>query len=197
MTHGPFGSGGGGAAAALSGGGGAPRESICVQSLDGQLAVFEQERFAFRRPLDGCLLPGPLAYVPRTDSLVTCTSEMLLDSYRYAALASAWGATDGAPHQARARAGRGGPGDDATTPPPPRSLAQGLAASAALSSAAASRAGAVGLEGAAGSAVPKPAAGSGPRPDWRCNVGEGLVRGGGGGEWRGGKLVLQVPFACS
>jgi hypothetical protein len=125
MTYGPFGSGtggsGGGAAAALMGGG-AMRDALCVQSMDGQLAVYEQasghrgthagagardsfflailictllsppappfahpllqERFAFRRQLDACLLPGPIAYVSRTDSLVTVTSELVLDSYR-------------------------------------------------------------------------------------------------------------------
>ena len=44
MAYGPFGSGGGGGAAAalLAAGGSAPRDSICVQSLDGQVAVFEQ-----------------------------------------------------------------------------------------------------------------------------------------------------------
>lgn len=47
MAYGPFGSGGGGggAAAALTApGGGIPKDGICVQSLDGQLAVFEQVR---------------------------------------------------------------------------------------------------------------------------------------------------------
>lgn len=100
---------------------------------------------------------------------------MLLDSYRYAALASAWGAADGAQHQASQRR-EGSCRGTASLPLSPRPLLQGLAASAALSSAAASRAGAVGLEGAAGSAVPKLPPGTGPRPDWRCNVGEGLVR---------------------
>ena len=45
MTYGPFGSGGGGggaAAALATGSSSAPRDAICVQSLDGQLAVFEQ-----------------------------------------------------------------------------------------------------------------------------------------------------------
>ena len=36
------------------------RDYICVQSIDGQLQVFEQEHQAFTRALSSCLLPGPL-----------------------------------------------------------------------------------------------------------------------------------------
>lgn len=68
----------------------AVRESIAVQSMDGQIAVFEQERFAFRRACEGILLPGPIAYVPRTDSLLVMTSDCNLDSYKYSTLSGAW-----------------------------------------------------------------------------------------------------------
>ncbi len=50
------------------------KDFLCVQSLDGTLNVFEQDTFAFSRFLPGFLLPGPIVYVARTDSLVTISS---------------------------------------------------------------------------------------------------------------------------
>ncbi len=76
LVVGPFGGGGSGS------GGGHRKDYLCVQSLDGTLNVFEQDTFAFSRFLPGFLLPGPIAYVERTDSFVTLSSSYQLESYR-------------------------------------------------------------------------------------------------------------------
>ena len=59
------------------------RDFICVQSMDGTVSVYEQETFAFSRFLPGALLPGPLCYVPKTDSFVTVSSSRQVESYKY------------------------------------------------------------------------------------------------------------------
>jgi len=58
------------------------REFLCVQSLDGTLSFFEQEIFAFIRFLPGFLLPGPLVFLPNTDSFLTVTSNWHVETYR-------------------------------------------------------------------------------------------------------------------
>lgn len=68
--------------------GGAHTDYICVQSMDGQLCVFEQETLAFARYLPNFLLPGPLAYCRQTDSFLTCNSCFELECYKYQNLAS-------------------------------------------------------------------------------------------------------------
>ncbi|ELV12393.1 Protein PTHB1 [Tupaia chinensis] len=59
----------------------AGRDLICIQSVDGMLMVFEQESYAFGRFLPGALLPGPLAYSPRTDAFITVSSCRQVESY--------------------------------------------------------------------------------------------------------------------
>ncbi|XP_027622663.1 protein PTHB1 isoform X2 [Tupaia chinensis] len=76
MTCGPF-------------GGVKGRDLICIQSVDGMLMVFEQESYAFGRFLPGALLPGPLAYSPRTDAFITVSSCRQVESYKYQVLAFA------------------------------------------------------------------------------------------------------------
>ncbi|XP_071490439.1 protein PTHB1-like [Diadema antillarum] len=65
------------------------KDFVCVQSMDGTVSFFEQESFAFSRFLPGFLLPGPLAYVPRTDSFITVSSAWQVESYKYQVLAVA------------------------------------------------------------------------------------------------------------
>ena len=60
----------------------AGRDFICVQSMDGTVSVYEQETFAFSRFLPGALLPGPIRYVPKTDSFVTVSSSRQVESYK-------------------------------------------------------------------------------------------------------------------
>uniref|UniRef100_A0A1A7YUI9 Bardet-Biedl syndrome 9 n=1 Tax=Iconisemion striatum TaxID=60296 RepID=A0A1A7YUI9_9TELE len=63
--------------------------SLCIQSMDGMLMFFEQDSYSFGRFLPGFLLPGPLAYNPRTDSFLTVSSARQLESYKYETLAVA------------------------------------------------------------------------------------------------------------
>lgn len=62
---------------------------MCVQSLDGTFSFYENENFAFSRFLPGALLPGPLAFVPLSDSFVTVSTSWTLESYKYQVLAVA------------------------------------------------------------------------------------------------------------
>uniref|UniRef100_A0A3B5L0R0 PTHB1 N-terminal domain-containing protein n=1 Tax=Xiphophorus couchianus TaxID=32473 RepID=A0A3B5L0R0_9TELE len=63
--------------------------SLCIQSMDGMLMFFEQDSYSFGRFLPGFLLPGPLAYNPRTDSFLTVSSARQLEGYKYETLAIA------------------------------------------------------------------------------------------------------------
>lgn len=58
------------------------RDFICVQALDGTLAFYEQENFAFSRFLPSSLFAGPIAYVPKTDSIVTVSCAWQIESYK-------------------------------------------------------------------------------------------------------------------
>ncbi|PIK59409.1 hypothetical protein BSL78_03711, partial [Apostichopus japonicus] len=67
------------------------KDFLCVQSLDGTVSFFEQESFAFTRFLPNFLLPGPICYIPRTDSFITVSSSWQVESYKYQVLAVAPG----------------------------------------------------------------------------------------------------------
>lgn len=58
------------------------RDFVCVQSLDGLLTFFEQESFSFCCFLSDFLLPGPLVFIKKSDSFVTCNSNWHVISYR-------------------------------------------------------------------------------------------------------------------
>ena len=58
-------------------------ESLAVQSMDGQLAVFEQDRAAFTRQLPDALLPGPMCYVPAIDAFAVLGTECKLRAFKY------------------------------------------------------------------------------------------------------------------
>jgi len=61
----------------------AGKDFICVQSMDGTVSVFEQESFSFSRFLPGTLLPGPIGYVAKTDSIVTVASSRQVDCFKW------------------------------------------------------------------------------------------------------------------
>nr|XP_037283061.1 protein PTHB1-like [Rhipicephalus microplus] len=65
------------------------QDFLCVQGVDGSLTFFEQENFAFTRYLPEFLLPCPLAYVAKTDSLVTVNTAFHLENFRFQTLAVA------------------------------------------------------------------------------------------------------------
>jgi len=50
--------------------------------MDGTISVFEQESFSFSRFLPGTLLPGPISYVAKTDSIVTVASSRQVDCFK-------------------------------------------------------------------------------------------------------------------
>ena len=85
-------------------------DGICVQALDGKLMIFEQGAHAFSQRLPDCLIPGPLCYVPKTDSFVTATAGGVVECYRYGALAEATeeGPDLGPKHSSGERHTRGG-----------------------------------------------------------------------------------------
>lgn len=64
------------------------KDFIAVQSLDGQIHVLEQERFAFVRQLNDVLLPGPMQYVRKLDAFLVCNSQFQVDCYKYQILAT-------------------------------------------------------------------------------------------------------------
>jgi hypothetical protein len=78
---------------------------LCVQSMNGDLQVFDGDTHAFTRrlPAKAFLCPGPLCYVANTDSFVTVSSHNVVECYKYSALSmSASGSDgDGAQHTGR------------------------------------------------------------------------------------------------
>lgn len=81
MIHGPFGSG--------TDASRVDKDHLCVQSLDGRLQFFDQDRFAFTQALNNSFLPGPICYAGGMDAIVAATSDLQIECYRYQVLASA------------------------------------------------------------------------------------------------------------
>jgi len=75
-------------------GGVSQKDYICVQSMDGQLQFFEQDRLVFSRFLHNFLVPGHLCYNPKSDSFITNTSSMDIECYKYQVLHSASGSEE-------------------------------------------------------------------------------------------------------
>jgi Bardet-Biedl syndrome 9 protein len=63
-------------------------DSICVQSLAGCLAIYQQELLAFKRFLPQSLLPGPICYVAKIDSFITSNSSMNIQAIKYQAFSN-------------------------------------------------------------------------------------------------------------
>lgn len=61
---------------------------IVVQSMDGKMQVFEQSAHSFTRQFVDCLIPGPMAYLPRMDSILNCNYAARVECYKYQLLAS-------------------------------------------------------------------------------------------------------------
>uniref|UniRef100_A0A7S2G715 PTHB1 N-terminal domain-containing protein n=1 Tax=Octactis speculum TaxID=3111310 RepID=A0A7S2G715_9STRA len=68
--------------------GGSTREMICVQSMDCKIQILDLNTYSFMRRLVTCLLPGPICYVPRVDSIVTANSAGEVECYRFRELAA-------------------------------------------------------------------------------------------------------------
>ena len=67
-------------------GGGKHRDFICVQSCDGFLMIYEQDKFASLSQLNEYILPSPIYYVEVTDSFILQNSSFELESYRYSSI---------------------------------------------------------------------------------------------------------------
>jgi len=91
-------------------GGGYGHEQICIQSMDGVLTVVEQERILFERKLTKFLLPGPLTYCAKADLLLTYSSRMEVECYKYSTIAAGGGAGGGGGGGAGGGGGGGGSG---------------------------------------------------------------------------------------
>ena len=66
-------------------------DHLCVQSMDGQLSFFANGTCVFECFLPGFLIPGPLCCCPATDSLVTTTSSLGVQGFKFATLAAGAG----------------------------------------------------------------------------------------------------------
>eukprot|EP00656_Telonema_subtile_P016506 TRINITY_DN18721_c0_g1_i1.p1 TRINITY_DN18721_c0_g1~~TRINITY_DN18721_c0_g1_i1.p1 ORF type:complete len:821 (+),score=232.22 TRINITY_DN18721_c0_g1_i1:79-2541(+) len=65
------------------------KDYVCVQSMDGLLSFFEQEVRTFSILRSDFLLPGPIAYNPKTDSLITASAAREVQAYQYTEMAAA------------------------------------------------------------------------------------------------------------
>ena len=64
-------------------------DKIAVQSLDGQVMMFDgTSAISPAHQLEGVLLPGPIIYSPRTDSLIVSTSDLRIASYKFSSLST-------------------------------------------------------------------------------------------------------------
>ena len=70
-------------------------DALAVQSLDGALALYDCAVPGPVIALEGVLLPAPLAYVARSDSIVTLQSDNVLAGWRYRSLAAVGAAVGG------------------------------------------------------------------------------------------------------
>ena len=64
------------------------KDCICVQAMDGRLSFFEGNRAAFTISLPDILIPGPMCYIAKLDSIVTSNSRFDVVCYNYQHLAS-------------------------------------------------------------------------------------------------------------
>lgn len=71
------------------------RDLLLVHSMDGKLQIFEGPAVAFSGQMSDCLLPGPLAYVPRIDAFVVARHTCRLECVRYQVLLSAHASEEG------------------------------------------------------------------------------------------------------
>ena len=63
-------------------GGGLGRDHLAVQSMDGEVTIWEGERALHAGRLAKFLLPGPLIYNAKADTFLTYTSHMEVDCYK-------------------------------------------------------------------------------------------------------------------
>lgn len=69
------------------------RESICVQSMDGQIIIIDKGVEIARKSFADTILPGPLDYCPVSDSLYTASSDKKINVYKLQSILGATAAT--------------------------------------------------------------------------------------------------------
>eukprot|EP01012_Entosiphon_sulcatum_P026014 TRINITY_DN3140_c0_g1_i1.p1 TRINITY_DN3140_c0_g1~~TRINITY_DN3140_c0_g1_i1.p1 ORF type:complete len:869 (-),score=169.44 TRINITY_DN3140_c0_g1_i1:72-2678(-) len=69
-------------------GGAHGKDYIAVQSMDGQISFYEQDRLTFQRFFPDFLVPGALAYCAKNDSFITHSSTWQIQCYKFRTLAS-------------------------------------------------------------------------------------------------------------
>lgn len=74
---------------------------FCIQSFDGQLSFYQQERFLFARFLTNFLVPGPIRYFKPLDAFLTYSSEMKVECYKYKVLLASIGSNEKEPSNAQ------------------------------------------------------------------------------------------------
>lgn len=67
---------------------------ICIQSFDGQLSFYEQDRYGFSVYLANFLVPGPIYYFKPLDAFLTANSELKVECYKYQTLKSSIGSRE-------------------------------------------------------------------------------------------------------
>ena len=61
-------------------------DAILVQAFDGQVYIFEGSQQFHTTFFEDFLVPGPIVYLPSTDSFITCSSAYELQSYSYSSI---------------------------------------------------------------------------------------------------------------
>ena len=69
------------------------RDLICIQSIDGMLMIYEQDKLVCLCQISDFILPGPLAYHPNTDTFIIQNSNLEIESYRYSLIGAVFNNT--------------------------------------------------------------------------------------------------------
>ena len=90
------------------------QDMLLVQSMDGKIQIFENSSVTFTGQLSDCLLPGPVAYIPRMDAFVIANYSCRLECIRYQVLLQALCDSDNVRRAEEVNEGRETPGDAPT-----------------------------------------------------------------------------------
>jgi len=69
------------------------RDLICIQSIDGMLMIYDQDKLVCMCQINDFILPGPLAYHPIIDCFVLQNSNLEIECYRYALIGAVFNNT--------------------------------------------------------------------------------------------------------
>ena len=69
-------------------------QNICIESCDGMLMIYEQDKLSFLVQIDNFILPSPLEYFPVIDSFILQNSCCELESFKYATISTNYSETN-------------------------------------------------------------------------------------------------------